>query len=313
MLAEGVLSDLSPAATFIAYNLNSLSYFRDSVPPWSEVISETESTYGEIYSVFDESVNSEPLGKAMYTIWSDVFICPNCASEVTWWEPGTGEQKAQIVEPTCPNCGVQVPKREENRQFETLYDAQHNSLYKHVKRKPVLINSVYPNGKRVDRLPSSRDLAWIAQHNQVPLELEFPSNSLTKGERYYKDGLHLINVERFDQFFMPRNLTALAAFRRDLTQRNLRLRGDFLITSVLQKTASIMHNVGLKSGRINLAGALPNVLYVPSTIAERNIFVLLRFKLRDIISAAAQHRLVTNATALSISDSVILVYFPITL
>ena len=49
---------------------------------------------------------------------------------------------------------------------------------------------------------------------RYPLELRFPQFG-NEGERYYKDGLHLINVNRFDQFFTPRNLTALAAFRRD--------------------------------------------------------------------------------------------------
>ena len=42
------------------------------------------------------------------------------------------------------------------------------------------------------------------------------------------------------------------------------------------KTASKLHNVGMKKGKINLAGAMPNALYIPSILAERNIFTLVR-------------------------------------
>lgn len=48
------------------------------------------------------------------------------------------------------------------------------------------------------------------------------------------------------------------------------------------KTGSKLHNIGFKNGKINLAGAMPNVLYVPSTVAERNIIELLLRKFNDI-------------------------------
>lgn len=38
----------------------------------------------------------------------------------------------------------------------------------------------------------------------------------------------------------------------------------------------------MKSGKINLAGAMPNALYIPSILAERNIFTLVRGKIKDI-------------------------------
>ena len=57
----------------------------------------------------------------------------------------------------------------------------------------------------------------------------------------------------------------------------------FCITSILIKTASKLHNIGLKNGKINLAGAMPNALFIPSMLAERNIITLLRGKVRDIM------------------------------
>lgn len=57
------------------------------------------------------------------------------------------------------------------------------------------------------------------------------------------------------------------------------------LTSILTKTASKLHNIGLKNGKINLAGALPNALYIPATVAERNIFELLNGKIEDFLRA----------------------------
>jgi tRNA G10 N-methylase Trm11 len=79
-----------------------------------------------------------------------------------------------------------------------------------------------------------------------------------------------------------------------------------LITSTLTKTSSILHNVGFKNGKINLAGALPNALYVPGIFAERNIFDLHRSKLKDLCFEGVKSRSVvqvSSATNLSTVES----------
>ena len=57
----------------------------------------------------------------------------------------------------------------------------------------------------------------------------------------------------------------------------------FVFTSFIIKTGSKLHNIGFKKGNINLAGAMPNALYVPSSVAERNLIVLFRRKIKDLI------------------------------
>ena len=59
----------------------------------------------------------------------------------------------------------------------------------------------------------------------------------------------------------------------------------FCITSILIKTGSLLHNVGFKKGSVNLAGALPNALYIPSILAERNVNSLIEGKKNDLIKA----------------------------
>ena len=67
-----------------------------------------------------------------------------------------------------------------------------------------------------------------------------------------------------------------------------------MVTSILTKTGSKLHNIGFKNGKLNLAGAMPNVLYVPSTVAERNIISLLRSKLSDICKIYEESKVKEN-------------------
>lgn len=69
----------------------------------------------------------------------------------------------------------------------------------------------------------------------------------------------------------------------------------FVVTAILIKTGSKLHNIGFKNGRINLAGAMPNVLYVPSTVAERNIISLLLGKFNDVIKVYSNESKSDNA------------------
>ena len=55
-----------------------------------------------------------------------------------------------------------------------------------------------------------------------------------------------------------------------------------ILTSFIVKTGSRLHNIGFKKKSLNLAGAVPNTLYIPSFIAERNIFKVFRRKVQDL-------------------------------
>jgi hypothetical protein len=85
------------------------------------------------------------------------------------------------------------------------------------------------------------------------------------------------------QFFTKRNLFVLAEIWEHLKNNPV---GKLAITSMMVKTGSILHNVGFKKGGLNLAGAMPNVLFIPSIFAERNLFSLIRGKIDDLTRAS---------------------------
>jgi len=96
-----VLNDLSPAATFIAYNYNTPVDVREFEREARRILEEVEEECGWMYLTLHEptseqikealreldelpdqklsEISSElPWGRINYTVWSDVFVCPCC-------------------------------------------------------------------------------------------------------------------------------------------------------------------------------------------------------------------------------------------
>src|SRR5215470_17512356 len=81
---------------------------------------------------------------------------------------------------------------------------------------------------------------------------------------------------------VERNLLILSVMwhKAALFPRSNQMR--FLVTSFMVKTGSRMHNIGMKTGNVNLAGQIFNTLQVPSLFAERNLFELAEGKISDL-------------------------------
>ena len=80
---KAVLVDLSPAATFIAYNYNTpvdaIAFEREA----KRILKEVEKECGWMYETRHSDGSK---GKIKFTIWSDVFVCPQCGDEMVFWQ-----------------------------------------------------------------------------------------------------------------------------------------------------------------------------------------------------------------------------------
>lgn len=179
----------------------------------------------------------------------------------------------------CDSCGSIIKKSQCARAKDILIDKKSGKTIEISKQVPVLINYSY-GGKRYDKVPDAEDIALIEKIKEMDTDKWYPTEEVPYGEKTadpIKAGFNKVNL-----FYTERNLCALALIW-DMAQRS-RYKNQiiFCITAVLMKTASKLHNVGMKKGKINLAGAMPNALYIPSILAERNIFTLVRGKIKDI-------------------------------
>ena len=81
-LRRSVQCDLSPAATFIAANYN-LPFDVDAfVQAGRQLLDEVERELGWMYETLH--TDGKTKGRIEYTVWSEVFSCPNCAGEVVF-------------------------------------------------------------------------------------------------------------------------------------------------------------------------------------------------------------------------------------
>ncbi|HPI26217.1 MAG TPA: DNA methyltransferase, partial [Candidatus Cloacimonadota bacterium] len=79
-----ILNDLSPAATFIAANYNSPVDLEEFEREAKRILEEVEEECGWMYETLH--TDGKTKGRINYTVWSDVFICPNCSQEVVFWD-----------------------------------------------------------------------------------------------------------------------------------------------------------------------------------------------------------------------------------
>lgn len=113
-----ILNDLSPAATFIAYNYNTPidaeAFEREAKRILEEVEAECGWMYLTLHNPTPDQIqkavemlktkgkgfkedNILPWGKINYTVWSDVFTCPECSGEVVFWEAAVDKDQGKVL------------------------------------------------------------------------------------------------------------------------------------------------------------------------------------------------------------------------
>lgn len=128
-----ILNDLSSIASFISYNYNipEKDKYKKNLELIKKVEEETNWMYHTIHtsnqkeeilkrvsglnSVNDakKNINSNNncFGKINYTVWSDVFICPNCNEEIVFWKEAVNKERGKVKkEFHCKECNKLLKK-----------------------------------------------------------------------------------------------------------------------------------------------------------------------------------------------------------
>lgn len=269
-----ILGDLSPIASFITYNFNNpigRSYFIEKA---NKIINDVKEEVADLYRTRH---SNKDYGEISYVIWSDNLVCPNCSEELSYWKESLDENMNIKPRIQCPHCGSVVTKSKDTIAKETIMtvDGQQASI---PLKKPSLIRYTY-KGKKYTKEADDEDLKFIEELKEMYPDDYYPSSEIADGVKTGE--LLRAGYTNVSLLYTRRNLIVFAKlWEKAKTLPLLR----FALTSILVKTGSLLHNVGIKNGKINLAGALPNALFVPSALAERNVFELLEGKIKDILN-----------------------------
>ena len=264
---RAVLGDLSPAAAFIAGNYN-LPFDVDAFARAARtLLDDVEAEIGWMYET--RHADGASRGRIDYTVWSEVFACPECAGEIVFIDEALDQETGKTrKEFPCPQCGAALTKETLERSFETLVDPASREPRCRIRLRPAAI--VYTvDGARHRKAPDADDLATLDRIGGLPLPPEVPTDAFPIDEMYHGSRLAPKGFTHVHHLFLPRAMHALAAlWRRAAAHDDPRLR-NVLLFFVEQAitTLSVLNRF-----RANQAGqanqVLSGVYYVPSQIAE---------------------------------------------
>jgi DNA modification methylase/predicted RNA-binding Zn-ribbon protein involved in translation (DUF1610 family) len=271
---RAILNDLSPAATFIAHNYNTPVDVQEFEREAKRILREVEEECGWMY----ETLHSDGrLGRINYTVWSDVFICPECTREVVFWEAAVDKEEGKVYnEFSCPHCGAMLTKRNMERAWVTRYDKALKQTIRQAKQVPVLINYT-AGGRRYEKSPDDADLKLIERVENSDIPYWFPTDEIPRGD---KTGEPLrIGITHVHHFYTRRNLWALGAIydRCNKDKQLLLLFNSQLIN--ISKLNRYRPNVSFPYN------PLSGTLYVSSQVSEANPFIAYFNKISRLVDA----------------------------
>ena len=262
-----ILGDLSPVATFIAANYNIPFDVQDFARAARSLLNDVEAEVGWMYKTLHTDGTTR--GRIDYTVWSEVFACPECAGEIVFIDEALDERTGRTRTGfPCPHCGAALTKKTLERSFETLVDPASGEPWRRIRLRPVsLVYSV--GGSQHRKTPDAADLAALDHIGDMPLPPEVPATAFPIDRMYHGSRLAPKGFTHVHHLFLPRQAQALAAlWHRAGTHEYPRLRNMllFLVEQAIT-TLSVLNRF-----RANQAGqanqVLSGVYYIPSQVAE---------------------------------------------
>jgi hypothetical protein len=238
-------------------------------------------------------------GNIICTIWSDVFICPECGNEFSFWDVAVNETEGIIQDPICcPSCNIVTHKDELARSWINKFDSALNSPVRQIKQVPVLIIYEY-DGERLEKKPDKDDLVLLEKIENHKISDWYPMARMPAGEESRRNDP--LGITHIHHFFTKRNLAALACAWR-LTSST---RSRFMLTSLMYKSsilcAPLMSNYfSAKKGKARggwIGKERSGTLYCPSIHSEVSIFSQIQTRKKSVKVTAASNLLPAISTS----------------
>jgi DNA modification methylase len=269
---KSICSDLSPIASLISalYNVNGINRinFEKNVSAKIKVI---EQKLNWLYHTkHHNGVN----GIINYIVWSEIFTCPVCSSDVNFWECAVFNNDVEDVF-NCKSCNSSITKRSLGKRYETVIDEITGEAVKKILYKPVFVN--YKVGTKLYEKPvDDFDLELIEKIKDIKLKnLKQLQNKFQEGDKtkeYFNKGIH-----RLKDLYTHRTLVVLSELYDvfETTEEKA------LFTSSIVNLSKTARYKFKRSGNVPMSGTI----YVSSLIAESNVFNAFKSKIKSFKNA----------------------------
>lgn len=290
---NAILNDLSPAATFIAYNYNTPVDIVEFEKEAKRILKECEKECGWMYETRHTAKHSttklqmrtddssDNVGRINYTVWSDVFICPNCGVELVFWDLATDKTSGKVKDSfLCKSCGISLKKTSCKRALSYYNDEIVADAVSISKQVPVLINYTF-NGKKYEKTPDEMDLSRMEKINALKIPYSYPVDDLPKGVNTAQpQNSHGVN--RVYQFYTKRNLYVLAFIYSLLELEAQPLKNTLIFTfeQLLLGMSKLARYVPTHYSQVNQY--LSGTLYIGSQVVEVTPNYILNNKISNL-------------------------------
>ncbi len=286
-----VLSDLAPAATFIAQNHNigfNIDLFKSEA---DRILGECEKKYGWIYETTPPQnaelsmFSGDSKATISNTVWSSVFICPNCGKDIVFYTEAVDSEGHVKSVFNCPHCHAEVNKSKAIRKEETVYDELLGTPITRAAQVPAFKIFRY-QGKKYEEKLNQHDLDVLERIDAISLSPQnIPTEKMLfrdgKWGDIFRSGYHK-GFTYAHHFYTKRNLLVISELYnliQDCSDDRVRQVLLFALTgsmSRLNRTNKWLPSLKMAPGPIT------GMLYIPSLYPELNVFNGFRNKLDDI-------------------------------
>lgn len=295
---KAICGDLSPIASFIAYNYNTPVDTARFEQEAERILAEVEKECGWMY---ETKHTDGSIGRINYTVWSDVFVCPSCGHEIVFWEAAVDKEKGEVRDEfACPHCQAMQTKRSLSKAMVTIHDRALDQTIRQAKTVPVLINYT-AKGKRHEKAPDTADLALIKKIEDMEIPYWYPTDPMmgigAKWGDTWRAGIHE-GITHVHHFHIKSGLFGLACFwekaAKALENRNV-------LALKLSASAANPNFSRMRRFRPDKKGGGPlaGTLYISSLTTPQNPIKSID---RNVEFAAAAFNLTTNFGGSSVNQ-----------
>ncbi len=261
-----ILNDLSPLATFITKNYNTPECPQRFGEEVKKILNHVQE---DCLWMYQTKHNNGEIGTIICTIWSDMFVCPECSNEFVLWDAAVDKEKGEVKDAfNCFSCNSILTKKTSSRVFSTQHDSGIGEAIRQAKAKPVEI--IYKvNGKRYSKKPDYEDLKKLEEINNIKIKDWYPSYRMPKGGETRRNDP--AGITHTHHFYSKRNLYALAKFSSLLRESKLfhSLQYQFDTLVIRQsKLSRLLASYYFHGGGGWVGGPLSGTLYIPSFFIE---------------------------------------------
>jgi DNA modification methylase len=282
---KSILSDLSPAATFITRGYNAKVNVSILLEKANQILSKAYEELHWVYETFHNGENNK-IGNINYTLWSDLFLCPYCKNEFVFWDEALDHDNGiALTNFNCPSCSSQLTKNDCKRAMEVNFDNYLGKEIETAKRQPVLINYTY-NNKKYNKKPDAKDFEIINRIKSIKSSYWTPISELPYGHNttqpFNSHGYAYIH-----QLYTYRNLLVLSclwdSIMKDESFSKERIMFSFTaMQRAVSNLASVAFTYYFHGGGGAINAGTKGTYFVASITPEVNVFESFKLRLKSI-------------------------------